>query len=79
VAGAVGGLGAGEVERRRLTAAETEAIVRGEVAERRAAAGAYVAAGRSRHAEDLRAEADLLSTFLRDPSPSGSPSPGDPS
>jgi hypothetical protein len=55
-----------------------DAIVRSEVAERLTAARAYGEAGRSRRAEDLRAEADLLSTFLRDPSPSEHPSPGDP-
>jgi uncharacterized protein len=70
VAGAVRGLGAGEVERRRLTAEAMEAIVRREVVERRTAARAYEDAGedgsRSRYAEGLRAEADLLSSYLRD-------------
>jgi hypothetical protein len=72
VAGAVIGLGAGEVERRRLTAGEMEAIVQREVAERRTAARAYRAykdAGQSRRAERLQAEADLLSSYLRDPDP----------
>jgi uncharacterized protein len=67
VAGAVVGLGAGEVERRRLTATEMEAIVRREVTERRTAARAYRDAGRSDHAERLRAEADRLSSYLSDP------------
>jgi len=70
IAGAVTGLGAGEVERRSLTAAEMEAIVQREVAERRTAARAYKDAGQSRYAERLQAEADLLSSYLRDPDPS---------
>jgi uncharacterized protein YqeY len=41
IAGAALGVGAAEVERRTLTAAETEAIVRREVAERETAAQAY--------------------------------------
>jgi uncharacterized protein len=69
VAGAVIGLGAGEVERRRLTAGEMEAIVQREVAERRTAARADKDAGQSRRAERLQAEADLLSSCLRDPDP----------
>jgi uncharacterized protein len=52
------------VERRALTAAETEAIVRREVAERRRAAHAYGRAGQAPHAERLRAEAELLSAYL---------------
>jgi uncharacterized protein YqeY len=67
VAGAVLGLGAGEVERRKLTAAEMEAIVRREVADRRSAARAYQGAGQSGHAQRLRAEADLLGSYLDDP------------
>jgi uncharacterized protein YqeY len=67
VAGAVAGVGAGEVERRRLTAAETEAIVRREVSERRTAARAYQEAGRPEQAERLRAEAELLVGYLGDP------------
>ena len=69
VAGAVIGLGAGEVERRSLTVGEMEAIVQREVAERRTAARAYKDAGQSRRAERLQAEADLLSSNLRDPDP----------
>ena len=69
VAGAVIGLGAGEVERRSLTAGEMESIVQQEVAERRTAARAYEDAGQSHHAERLQAEADLLSSYLRNPGP----------
>lgn len=67
VAGAVVGLGAAEVERRTLTSAQMEAIVRWEVAERQTAARAYERAGRSGHAERLRAEAEVLSAYLGDP------------
>ena len=52
------------MERRTLTAAETEAIVRREVAERETAAQAYERAGQSPHADRLRAEAELLSAYL---------------
>jgi uncharacterized protein len=64
IAGTVGGLGAAEVERRSLTEAEVEAIVRAEVAERQAAARDYQRAGRQEHAERLRAEAGILSSLL---------------
>jgi hypothetical protein len=64
IAGAVVGLGAAEVERRGLTGAQMDAIVRAEVAEREAAARAYERAGRREHAERLRAEAGVLSALL---------------
>ena len=64
IAGTVAGVGAGEVERRALTAAEMEALVRREVAERRAAARGYERAGRAAHAERLNAEAELLGAYL---------------
>jgi uncharacterized protein len=64
IAGAALGVGAAEVERRVLTAAETEAIVRREVAERQHAAHAYERAGHAQPAERLRAEAELLTTYL---------------
>jgi uncharacterized protein YqeY len=67
IAGAAVGLGAAEVERRTLTPAETQAIVRGEVAERQTAAHAYERAGRPGHAERLRAEAEVLGAFLDEP------------
>jgi uncharacterized protein len=66
IAGAVVGLGAAEVQRRTLTPAETQAIVRGEVAERRTAARAYERAGQAAPAERLRAEAEVLSAYLDD-------------
>ena len=64
IAGAALGVGAAEVERRALTSAEAEAIVRREAAERQAAAQVYERAGQSPHAERLRAEAELLRTYL---------------
>jgi uncharacterized protein len=64
IAGAALGVGAAEVERRALTAAETEALVRREVAERQRAADAYERAGQAPHAERLRAEAELLDAYL---------------
>jgi uncharacterized protein YqeY len=64
IAGAVLGVGAAEVERRTLTAAEMEALVRREVAERQTAAPEYERAGQAAHAERLRAEARLLGAYL---------------
>jgi uncharacterized protein YqeY len=52
------------VERRSLTGAQMDAIVRAEVAEREAAARAYERAGRHERAERLRAEAGVLSGLL---------------
>ena len=73
IAGAVVGLGAGEVERRSLTAAEMEALVRREVDDRRTAARANLDAGQPSHAERLHAEADLLSGYLRAAGPQAGP------
>jgi uncharacterized protein YqeY len=67
IAGAALGVGAAEVERRTLTGAETQAIVRAEVDERRTAAHAYDHAGQPAHAARLRVEAEVLSAFLDDP------------
>jgi uncharacterized protein len=74
IAGAALGVGAAEVERRALTSAEAEAIVRREAAERQAAAQVYGRAGQSSPAERLRAEAELLSTYL-DPDAWADPGP----
>ncbi len=63
-AGTVAGLRAGEVERRRLTAQETEDIVRKEVGDREAAARDYDRAGAAGRAERLRAEAAVLTAHL---------------
>jgi len=67
VAGALVGVGAGEMERRRLTGEEMEAIVRGEVVDRRAAARSYEDAGEAGRAQRLREEADVLGGYLREP------------
>lgn len=67
IAGAILGVGAAEVARRTLTSAETQAIVRQEVAERQTAAHAYERAGQSGPAGRLRAEAEVLRAYLDDP------------
>lgn len=65
IAGTVGGLGAGEVARARLTEARMREIVAGEVAERRAAADEYDGHGQDERAAGLRSEADALAALLR--------------
>lgn len=64
LAGTVGGLGAAEVARRRLSATEMDDIVGAESADRHAAARDYERAGHHTHAERLRGEAAVLSRFL---------------
>jgi uncharacterized protein YqeY len=61
------GVGANEVERRVLTAAQIEHIVRAEVVEREAAARDYDRAGRPERAATLRHEASVLVAHLADP------------
>ena len=63
-AGTVAGLGAGEAERRRLTEAEAEQIVRAEVAERQATARDYGQTGHADHAGRLRREAQVLLSVI---------------
>ncbi|HYK33535.1 MAG TPA: hypothetical protein VEV63_16310 [Streptosporangiaceae bacterium] len=63
-AGATAGLGAAEVARRQLTAADVDAIVRAEIAEREQAAGQYAANGRSNEAERLQTEAGILTAVI---------------
>jgi hypothetical protein len=60
------GVGAAEVERRLLTEAQLEQIVRAEMAEREAAAIDYERSGRLEHAERLRTEIGVLSSHLPD-------------
>jgi uncharacterized protein YqeY len=60
IAGAVAGLGAGEVPRRALSAAEVNAIVEHEIQERREAASTYAALGRHEEASNLRLQVDVL-------------------
>jgi uncharacterized protein YqeY len=64
IAGAVSGLGASDVPRRELSEERMFAIIRSEVAERRATAATFEAAGQGAHAQRLVAEADLLDGFL---------------
>jgi len=79
-AGAVAGLGAGEVPRRGLAAGEAEQIVRAEIAEREAAAG-YEGAGHDEQALRLRQEVGVLTSVLNSgraaPGPGASGNPGD--
>ena len=70
VAGSVLGLGAAEVDRRVLTPEETAEIVRDEVTAREVAAEVLDRIGRADQAERLRAQAELLTTYLIPP---GSP------
>ncbi len=60
------GVGATEAERRVLTEADSERIVRGEIDEREAAARDYDLAGRPERAERLRGEAQVLVAQLAD-------------
>ncbi|MDQ3154976.1 MAG: GatB/YqeY domain-containing protein [Actinomycetota bacterium] len=64
LAGTVSGLRATEVERRNLSTAEMDAVVRAEVADRHAAARDYECAGHRAHAERLRGEAAVLNSYL---------------
>lgn len=64
LAGTVAGVGATEVERRSLSQAQMEAIVRVEIADRETAAAGYERAGQLARAERLRAEAKVLLSHL---------------
>jgi uncharacterized protein len=66
VAGAVVGLGAAEVARRELSAADIAAVLEQEIAERLDAADQAVHHGQHEHAERLRAEAQILQPYLAD-------------
>jgi uncharacterized protein len=63
-AGARAGLGAGEVPRKRLSAADVMQIVLAEIGERQSAAVEYDRLGHSSQAERLRREADVLAAVL---------------
>ncbi|HZP54660.1 hypothetical protein [Actinocrinis sp.] len=60
------GVGSAQAARRELTEAQIERIVRGELAEREAAARDYQRAGRIEHAERLRGEIRVLAEQLGD-------------
>jgi uncharacterized protein YqeY len=72
IAGAVAGLGAAEAERRVLSTAEAEAVVRAEVGERELAADEYDKAGHAGVAARLRREALVLIQVLASQAPGGS-------
>ena len=63
IAGGVPGLGAGEVPRRSLGAAEVAAIIERVIRERRDAADAYAKLGRDGEASTLRLQADVLAAL----------------
>jgi uncharacterized protein len=63
-AGARQGLRAGEVSRKRLTAADVTQIVSAEIAERQSAATDYDRLGRGDQAERLLREAEVLAAVL---------------
>ena len=66
VAGAAIGVGAAEVERRALSAAEQRAIVAGEIRERVEAASQYERLGRDADADRVRREAEVLGGYVAD-------------
>lgn len=64
IAGAVSGLGAGEVPRRILSAHQMSEVVRHEVFDRLSTADEFERAGAVERAEQLRAEAAVLAAFV---------------
>jgi hypothetical protein len=64
IAGGVPGLGAGEIPRRVLSAAEVAAVVEREIQERREAMATYVALRREEEAGTLSRQIDLLVSLL---------------
>jgi uncharacterized protein YqeY len=64
IAGAVAGLGAGEVARRTITDDDVRAILEDAIAEREAAASQYEALQRDDAANRLRIEASVLGALL---------------
>ena len=72
-AGARAGLGAGEVPRKRLSAADVMQIVLAEIAERQSAAVEYDRLGHASRAERLRREADVLAAVLSEERGNGQP------
>lgn len=67
IAGAVSGLGAGDVPRKALSSEEARAVVEREREERRAAAAAYQALGREEEARTLTAQVEVLDALLDTP------------
>jgi len=69
IAGAVSGVGAGEVPRRQLSESGIAGIVQAEVADRESAAADYERTGRHDRASRLRAEAAVLTDHIAAHSP----------
>lgn len=65
IAGAVDGLGAGEILRRELSPQEVAAIIERELRERREAAATYTALGRGNEADALRRQVAVLESLTR--------------
>jgi hypothetical protein len=63
IAGAVAGIGAAEVERRRLSAAELERLMEAELSDRRSQADRFDALGRADDAARLRSEAQVIARY----------------
>jgi uncharacterized protein len=70
-AGTAAGLGAGETQRRRLSGAHIDEIVRAEISERQAAARQYEQAGHADRAARLRNEAHVLMAVVLDEDQAG--------
>jgi uncharacterized protein YqeY len=64
VGGSTPGLGAGEGDRKVLSAIDEQELLRHEVQERRASAAHYEQLGRPDRAEHLHAEAEVLAAYL---------------
>lgn len=64
IAGAVDGLGAGEIARRQLGPGDVATILERELRERRDAATTYGSLGREPEAATLTRQADVLAAFL---------------
>lgn len=64
IAGGVAGLGAGEVARRVLSPEAVRAIIERELRERQDAEATYAKLGQLEQAEHLRAQLELLTSFL---------------
>ena len=73
IAGGVAGVGAAEVARRLLSAADVEAVIGSEIDERLAAAGELEGLDRRDAAAIVRAEAAVLSSILGDDRPPRTP------
>lgn len=63
IAGAVSGLGAGEVQRRQLSGEEVAAVIARELEERREAVATYEKLGRTEEADRLRKQVQLLESL----------------